>query len=78
MAKRKKIPAQPSGRVGAKRPGNKARRRRRDSQNEADQSGRPDARFGDERRAESTARDHPGGARSQERAPRYKNTDETF
>jgi hypothetical protein len=75
--KRRKIPAEPSGRVGPKRPDNKPRRKSSRDVNELGKDNEPDARFGDERQPESGARDHPGGAHPPAgRAPRYRNTDE--
>jgi hypothetical protein len=77
MNKRKKIPSEPSGRVGAKRPGNKPRRKSNRDINELDADNEPDARFGDKRQPESSAREQPGGTLPpMDRRGQYKNTDE--
>jgi hypothetical protein len=72
--KRRKIPAEPSGRIGPKRPDNKPRRKSSRDVNEIGKGSEPDARFDDERRPESDAREVPGGA--PHRKEHYKNTDE--
>jgi hypothetical protein len=60
----------------AKRPSNKPRKKRLGEARELAQ-GAPDARYGDERLPESTAREHPGGsAPPLERKTQYKNIDE--
>lgn len=72
------IPAQPAGRIGLRRPSNKPKAPGPKETREIAQA-EPDARFGDQREPESTAREHPDGSRPpMERKAGYKNTDEGF
>jgi hypothetical protein len=59
-----------------KRPSNKPRRPRTSEVRELSQ-GAPDARYGDQRLPQSSAREHPGGsAPPLDRKTQYKNTNE--
>jgi hypothetical protein len=59
-----------------KRPSNKPRKKGLGETREL-AGGAPDARYGDERLPESTAREHPGGsAPPLDRKTQYKNSDE--
>jgi hypothetical protein len=72
------IPAQPAGRIGMRRPSNRPKKPGPKEPREIAQ-GEPDARFGDEREPETTAREHPDGSVPPlERRTGYKNTDEGF
>jgi hypothetical protein len=78
MAKKKRVPASPSGRIGRKRPANRPLPPgKRQPQEIAKEE--PDARFGDERLPESDAREQPDGVLPPSNRDRgYKNTDEDF
>ena len=74
----RKIPSEPSGQIGLRRPSNEPKAPGPSVPRELAQAA-PDARFDDPRKAESTAREHPdGSAPPLERVTQYKNTDEPF
>jgi hypothetical protein len=74
----RKIPSEPAGQIGLRRPLNQLKPPGQNSPRELAQAA-PDARFDDPRRPQSTAREHPdGSAPPLERFTQYKNTDEPF
>jgi len=69
------IPAEPSGRIGLKRPSNQPKPPGKAEPRELAQA-EPDARFGDQRQPEDNAHDPAATERETGRPGGYKNTDE--
>ena len=72
-----RIPAEPAGRIGPRRPSNKPRMPGASEPRELAQA-EPDARFGDRRQPQANAREHPDGSMPPLERRGYKNTDEGF
>jgi len=75
QGRKERIPAEPAGRIGFKRPSNQPKPPGRAEPRELAQA-EPDARFGDQRQPEDNAHDPAATERETGRPAGYKNTDE--